>query len=54
MLTYSVLVVLLQDNEHVHTAARTRALLEHFNWSFLTTLLTALILLQVTTIYLPT
>jgi transposase len=25
-------VVLLQDNARPHTAARTRALLEHFNW----------------------
>jgi hypothetical protein len=25
-------VVLLHDNAHLHTAARTRALLEHFNW----------------------
>jgi transposase len=25
-------VVLLHDNAHPHTAARTRALLEHFNW----------------------
>jgi transposase len=30
MLTYSV--ALLNDNAHLHTAARTRALLEHFNW----------------------
>jgi histone-lysine N-methyltransferase SETMAR len=30
MLTYSV--VLLHDNVHPHTAARARALLEHFNW----------------------
>jgi histone-lysine N-methyltransferase SETMAR len=30
MLTYSV--VLLHDNASPHTAARTRALLEHFNW----------------------
>jgi transposase len=27
-------VVLLHDNERPHTAARTRALLEHFNWEF--------------------
>jgi transposase len=27
-------VVLLHDNSHQHTAARTRALLEHFNWEF--------------------
>jgi hypothetical protein len=32
MLAYSVLVVLLHDNECQHTAARTRALLEHLNW----------------------
>jgi histone-lysine N-methyltransferase SETMAR len=25
-------VVLLQDNARPHTAARTQALLEHFNW----------------------
>jgi transposase len=25
-------VVILHDNVHPHTAARTRALLEHFNW----------------------
>jgi histone-lysine N-methyltransferase SETMAR len=30
MLTYCV--VLFHDNAHLHTAARTRALLEHFNW----------------------
>jgi hypothetical protein len=30
MLTYGV--VLLRDNAHPHTAACTRALLEHFNW----------------------
>jgi histone-lysine N-methyltransferase SETMAR len=30
MLTYSV--VLLHDNAHPHTAARTQALLEHFSW----------------------
>jgi histone-lysine N-methyltransferase SETMAR len=27
-------VVLLHDNARPHTAARTRALLEHFNWEF--------------------
>jgi hypothetical protein len=32
MLTYSVLVVLPHDNAQPHTPARTRALLEHFNW----------------------
>jgi hypothetical protein len=32
MLTYGVLVVLLHDNARPHTAARTRPLLEHFNW----------------------
>jgi transposase len=32
MLTYGALVVLLYDNALPHTAARTRALLEHFNW----------------------
>jgi histone-lysine N-methyltransferase SETMAR len=31
MLTTSVLVVLLHDNARPHTAARTRALLEHYN-----------------------
>jgi hypothetical protein len=30
MLTYGV--VLLHDKARPHTAARTRALLEHFNW----------------------
>jgi hypothetical protein len=30
MLTYGV--VLLHDNARSHSAARTRALLEHFNW----------------------
>jgi histone-lysine N-methyltransferase SETMAR len=30
MLTYGV--VLLHDNARPHTAARTRALLEHFHW----------------------
>jgi transposase len=30
MLTYGV--VLLHDNSRPHTAARTSALLEHFNW----------------------
>jgi transposase len=30
MLTYGVM--LLHDNSRPHTAARTRALLEHFNW----------------------
>jgi hypothetical protein len=37
--------VLLHDSEHPHTAACTRAPLEHFNWELLTILLTALILL---------
>jgi transposase len=32
MLTYGV--VLLHDNACPHTAARTRELLEHFNWEF--------------------
>jgi hypothetical protein len=40
MLTYGV--VLLHDNARPHTAARTRALLEHFNWELFATLLTAL------------
>jgi hypothetical protein len=31
MLTSGVLVVLLRDNTGPHTAARTQALLEHFN-----------------------
>jgi hypothetical protein len=26
--------MLLHDNAHPHTAARSRALLEHFNWEF--------------------
>jgi hypothetical protein len=33
MLTYGVRVLLLHDNLRPHTAARTRALLEHFNWA---------------------
>jgi hypothetical protein len=32
MLTSGVIVVLLHDNARPHTAARTRALLGHFNW----------------------
>jgi hypothetical protein len=32
MLTSSVFIVLLYDDARPHTAARTRALLEHFNW----------------------
>jgi hypothetical protein len=32
MLTYGVLVVLLHDNARPHKAARTGALLKHFNW----------------------
>jgi hypothetical protein len=32
MLAYSILVVLLHDNARPNTAARTRALLEHFIW----------------------
>jgi transposase len=32
MLTYGV--VLLSTNARPHTAARTRAMLEHFNWAF--------------------
>jgi transposase len=32
MLTYSILVVLFHDNALPHKTARTRALLEHFNW----------------------
>jgi transposase len=35
MLTYGVLVVLLHNNANPHKAARTRALLEHFNWELL-------------------
>jgi hypothetical protein len=27
-------LVLLHDNAHPHTAARTQALLEHFNWEW--------------------
>jgi transposase len=33
MLTYGL--VLLHDNARLHTAARTRALLEHFSWELL-------------------
>jgi histone-lysine N-methyltransferase SETMAR len=32
MLTYGLLIVLLSDNACPHTAARTRARLEHLNW----------------------
>jgi transposase len=32
MLRSGVLVVLLHDNARLHTAARTRALLQHFKW----------------------
>jgi hypothetical protein len=35
MLTSSVLAMLLEDNARPHTAAHTRALLEHFNWQLL-------------------
>jgi hypothetical protein len=35
-------VVIFYDSARPHTAARTRALLEHSTWSCLTTLLTAL------------
>jgi hypothetical protein len=52
MLTYGA--VLLHDNARSCTAARTRALLEHFNWEFLITLLTALISLRATTACLST
>jgi hypothetical protein len=55
MLTYSV--VLLHDNACLHTAARTRALLEHFNCELFEhppSPHTALILLRVTTnCYIP-
>jgi hypothetical protein len=54
MLISSVLIVLLHDNARPHTAARTRAVLENSTGSCLTTLLTALISLQVTTNCLPT
>jgi hypothetical protein len=46
-------VVLLHDNARPHTAARTRALLEHLNWE-LTTLLTALTLLRANNTRSPT
>jgi hypothetical protein len=42
-------LVLLHDNALLNTAARTSALLEHFNWSCLTTLLTGLIAFRVAT-----
>jgi hypothetical protein len=32
MLTSSVLLVLLNDSVHMHTTARTQALLNHFSW----------------------
>jgi transposase len=32
MLTYSVIVVLLHENAYSYSSARTRGLLEHFNW----------------------
>jgi hypothetical protein len=47
-------VVLLHDNERQHTAAGTRALLEHFNWELFDHLLTALISLWTTTTFLFT
>jgi hypothetical protein len=47
-------VVLLHDNACPHTAAHTWALLEHFNWSCLTTLYIALISLWVTATCLST
>jgi hypothetical protein len=47
-------VVLFHDNVCPCTAAHARVLLEHFNWSCLTTLLTALISLQqLLHVYLP-
>jgi hypothetical protein len=46
-------VVFLHDNYGPHTAAHTRALLEHFNWELFDHHLTALILLQETTTCLP-
>jgi hypothetical protein len=54
MLTSSV--VLLHDNVCLHksTAARTPALLQHFNWQLFDFLLTALISLRATTSCLPT
>jgi hypothetical protein len=51
MLTYGL--VLLHGSARPHTARPTRALLEHFSWECLTTLLTALILLRATTTCLP-
>jgi hypothetical protein len=54
MLTSSAPVVLLHDNARPHTAARTRALLDHFDSDRLTTLLIALISLRATTACLPT
>jgi hypothetical protein len=51
MLTYGV--VLLHDSALLHTAARTRALLEHSKWDFFIILLTALTSLQATTTCLP-
>jgi hypothetical protein len=47
-------VVHPNDNTRSHTSACTQALLEHFNWSCLTSLLTALISLLATTTHLPT
>jgi hypothetical protein len=32
MKTSNILIVLIHDNVHMHTTARTWALLEHFNW----------------------
>jgi hypothetical protein len=51
MLTYGV--VLLHDNPCSHTATRSRAQLEHFTGSYLTTLLITLISLRATTTGLP-
>jgi hypothetical protein len=49
LLTFGVLIVLLHDNVHPHTAASTQALLKN-----LTTLLKALISLQETNTHLTT
>jgi hypothetical protein len=52
MLTYGI--VLLHDNAHHHTTARTRALLKHFNWELFDNPLTALISFRATITCLPT
>jgi hypothetical protein len=53
-LTSGVVLLHVIVHPHTRTAAHTRALLQQFNWEFLTNLLTALISLQATISSLPT